>query len=118
MARLTNHRSARVVLWGKLAWHPAVIAWSEVADDPVASECIEVLHQGKTSATYRLLGAGRDGGPIIARRVSMAKALILRTIYRQILPLLPITASRYCGFKAESPQMAWVFLADGSGADG
>src|SRR3989442_1150812 len=53
-----SSKPAAAVLWGKLAWHPAVVAWRGLAQDPPDPEHIEVLRQGKKSATYR-----PDGGP-------------------------------------------------------
>src|SRR2546428_11561444 len=61
-----SSKPAAAVLWGKLAWHPAVVAWRGLAEDPPDPEHIEVLRQGKKSATYRLGGAapgGRAGLP-------------------------------------------------------
>jgi len=99
-------------LEGKLAWHPSVAAWREVAPEAPDPECIEVLPHGQKSATYRLVGAEPDGGPVIAQRSQMSKALIERTVYEQILPHLPVTSPRYYGFKAEDPEYGWLFLQD------
>ncbi|HVH10462.1 MAG TPA: hypothetical protein VM736_11760 [Gemmatimonadales bacterium] len=99
-------------LWGKLAWHPAVVAWRALAHDSPDPERIEVLHRGEASATYRLIGAGPGGAPIIARRSRRARALLERVLYERILAPLALTATRYLGFKAESPQSAWLFLTD------
>ena len=107
-----SSKPAAAVLWGKLAWHPAVVAWRGLAEDPPDPEHIEVLRQGKKSATYRLVGAGPDGAPVIAQRSQMPKALIERTVYEQILPHLPVTSPRYYGFQEDSPQFAWLFLED------
>jgi hypothetical protein len=109
---MIGRRPAAQVLWGKLAWHPAVMAWREVAHDAPDPERIEVLRRGPNSATYRLVGAGPGGAPILARRSRAAKAWIERTVYQRILPHLPVAAPRYWGFKAESPQFAWLFLTD------
>ena len=99
-------------LWGDCAWHPAVAAWRELAPDAPDPESIEVLRRGQKSATYRLVGAGPGGAPIIAQHARMAKASIERTVYEQILPHLPVTAPRCYGFREESPQLAWLFLED------
>ena len=100
-----------------LAGHPAVAAWGELSGRPIAIDPthIEVLRQGRKSATYRLVGAGPGGTPIIARRARTAKALILRTLYSKMLSRLPIAAARYCAFRAESPGFAWVFLEECGG---
>ncbi len=105
----------RMVLWGNLSWHPAVDAWRQVAPAAPAPEYIEVLHRENGTATYRLVGAGPGGTPIIARRSRITKALILRTLYSKMLSRLPIAAPRYCAFRAEPPGFAWVFLQEFGG---
>ena len=60
--------------------HPAVAAWGEFSGRPIDPPHIEVLRQGRKSATYRLVGAGPGGVPIIAQRSQIAKALIERTV--------------------------------------
>src|SRR2546425_5941270 len=107
-----SSKPAAAVLWGKLAWHPAVVAWRGLAEDPPDPEHIEVLRQGKKSATYRLVGAGADGAPVIAPRSQMPEALVERTGYEQILPHLPVTSPRYYGFQQDSPPFAWLVLQD------
>jgi hypothetical protein len=109
---MLSQRRAAFDLWGKLAWHPAVMAWRELAQDVPDPESIEVLHRGVESATYRLVGAGQGGESIIARRSRRAKARLERAVYEWILPHLPFSAPRYRGFKAESPQVAWLFLSE------
>src|SRR5213079_1835942 len=60
--------TAHAVLWGRLAWHPAVEAWNGFSDGPVEPpEHIEILQQISTSATYRLVADG-GGRSIVARR--------------------------------------------------
>jgi hypothetical protein len=100
------------VLLGNLAWHPAVVAWREIAPAAPAPERIEVLHRENGVGVYRLVGAGPGGTPIIARRARLARALIVRTLYRGMLSRLPINAPRYCGFRAERLGYAWVFLQE------
>jgi aminoglycoside phosphotransferase (APT) family kinase protein len=107
-----SRRPPAAVLWENLASHPAVAAWRQIAQDSPDPEPIEVLRQGKKSATYRLVGAGPDGAPIIAQRSHMAKARIERTLYEEVLPHLPVTSPRYYGFREESPGFGWLFLED------
>jgi thiamine kinase-like enzyme len=95
-----------------LTGHSAVAAWSEFSGEPVDPTHIEVLRHGRKSATYRLVGAGPGGAPIIAQRSQIAKALIERTVYEQILPHVSVTSPRYYGFREESPEFAWLFLED------
>jgi Ser/Thr protein kinase RdoA (MazF antagonist) len=100
------------VLWDRLAWHPAVAAWRQLAHGAPDPEHIEVLEQTKKSAAYRLVGMGPGGESIIAKRSEMSKALIERTVYEQVLPSLPVTSPRYYGCREASPQCAWLFLED------
>jgi hypothetical protein len=103
------------VLWGNLSWHPAAAAWREVAPTAPTPECIEVLRRENGTATYRLVGAGPGGTPIIARRSGMTSARVVRTIYEKMLSRLPIRASRYYAFRADGAGFAWVFLEEGGG---
>ena len=107
-----SRKAPAAVLSGELAWHPAVAAWRQLAPDAPDPERIEVLRQGKKSATYRLVEPMPGSASIIAQRACMAKALIERTVYEEILPHLPVTSPRYYGFRAEDPHFAWLFLED------
>src|SRR2546428_2179451 len=84
-----SSKPAAAVLWGKLAWHPAVVAWRGLAEDPPDPEHIEVLRQGKKSATYRLGGAGPERAPAIAPGSPMPEAPVEATGFRQNHPPLP-----------------------------
>src|SRR5213078_5199962 len=95
-----------------LAAHPAVAAWRQLTPDAPDPGRIEVLRQGKKSTTYRLVESTPGGASIIAQRACMAKALIERTVYEEILPHLPVTSPRYHGFRTENPHFAWLFLED------
>src|SRR5207248_4883023 len=102
--------TAYAVLWGRLAWHPAVEAWNGFSDGPVEPpEHIEILQQSSTSATYRLVADG-GGRSIVARRSLTPGASIERTVHERILPSLPVTSPRYCGFRADGTERAWIFL--------
>ena len=105
-------RHVRAVLRGGLACHPAVAAWRQLAPDAPDPQRIEVLREGTKSNTYRLVESTPDGASIIAQRARMAKALIERTVYEEILPHLPVTSPRYHGFRTENPHFAWLFLED------
>lgn len=110
-----SSRPAGAVLWGKLAWHPAVRAWGEIVPGAPSPEAIQVLRRGrKKAAIYRLLDAAPNGGGghLIAQHAPLAKALIERTVYRDILPLLPVPSPRFYGFLADGPEHAWLFLED------
>src|SRR2546429_2562978 len=109
-----NGRPARI-LWGNLAWHPAVAAWREFARDAPTPECIEVLKKGERCAVYRLVGAGRGGAPIIAWCSRRTRALALRTIYEKVVRRLSTRAPRFRAFRADSTGFAWLFLEEVGG---
>ncbi len=100
------------VLLGRLGWHAAVAAWRKITPDAPDPERIEVLWRRNKSTTYRLVGAGVDGGTLVAQRSTTVKAQIERAVYERILPHLPITAPRYYGSWTESPAWSWIFLED------
>jgi len=110
-----SSKPSGAVLWGKLAWHPAVQAWSEVAPGAAHPETIQVLRRRRKKAgIYRLVDVAPNGadGHLIAQHAPLAKALIERTVYRDILPQLPVPAPRFYGFLADGPEHAWLFLED------
>ena len=112
MSDTVSRKPPRAVLWGKLAWHPAAAAWTRFAAGTPEPESIEVLRHGKKAATYRLVGAGPEGESIIAQRSPVARALIERAVYEQILPRLPVTAPRYYGSSRDGRDFVWLFLED------
>src|SRR5438093_7243558 len=110
MARTLTAKRARTVLWGKLGWHPAVNAWIAFADVGAGMpDTIEVLRDGKQSATYRLVGAGPDGESVIAQRVQAAGAAG-RSLLARVLRHLPLTRPRYYGSRQESRECGWLVL--------
>src|SRR5256886_17656971 len=90
-----SSKPAAAVLWGKLAWHPAVVAWRGLAEDPPDPEHIEVLRQGKKSATYRLVGAGADRAPGNPPPSALPEAGSGRTGVAPALPPLPPPRPRF-----------------------
>ena len=111
MARTLTAKRARTVLWGKLDWHPAVHAWIAFADGAGMPDKIEVLRDGKQSATYRLVGAGPNGESVIAQREQAAWA-VGRMLYERVLRHLPLTTPRYYGSRQESRECVWLFFQD------
>jgi hypothetical protein len=101
-------------LWGNIAWHPAATAWREADPTAPSPESIEVLSDENGTAAYRLVGAGPNGAPIIARRSGRMQALLVRTLYERLLARLPLGAGtpRFCAFHAEPTGVAWVFLVE------
>src|SRR5947209_20498410 len=109
MARTPTAKRARTILWGKLGWHPAVNAWIAFADGAGMPDTIEVLRDGKQSATYRLVGAGPNGEAVIAQRVQAAWA-VGRTLYARVLRHLPLPSPRYDGILHDSPACDRLFF--------
>ena len=71
---MSDLKQSRGVLWGRLAWHPAVKAWLAFAEGAGEPDTIEVLGDGKQSDAYRLVGVAPDGGSVIAWQESGERA--------------------------------------------
>ncbi|MCI0628361.1 MAG: aminoglycoside phosphotransferase family protein [Acidobacteria bacterium] len=112
---MSKHATIEILRTDLLA-HPAVKVWSALQPERVEPECIEILRERKKSDIYRLKGVGLEGSAVIAKRCCTATALIERTIYKDILPHLPITTLHYYGFTQEDDQSCWLFLEDAGSA--
>lgn len=114
ISTIIKRKASQTVLWGDLAWHPAAQAWAAFTDGAGAPDTIEVLHDGKQTATYRLVGAGPDGKSIIAQRARALRATIERAWYELIAPRLPlpIARPRYCGSRKDGGNRVWLFFKD------
>jgi len=106
------------ILWGNLSWHPAAVAWQQVAPWAPTPECIEVLRQKNGTGAYRLVGAGPEGAPVLARRAPTWRVQVERTVHERILSRLGVTARRYYAFSPEEPRFAWVFLQENGRGNG
>src|SRR6266851_8129504 len=73
----------------------AVQAWRRVCPKAGEPNFIEVLQEVKKgtsrSCIYRLVGVGREGTAVIAKRCMARYAHVERTIYQEILKHLPIS---------------------------
>ena len=98
----------------RLLDHKVVRAWSGLRPGQGEPASIEILEPGryKKKTIYRLAGVGLKGSAVIAKRRQMARGLIERTIYEQILPHLPVTAPHYYGFVEDDDTFCWLFLED------
>ena len=91
--------------------HPAAKAWRQLRATRVRSERIELVRNRARSTVYRLEGAGPAGAAVIAKRSRRAQALIERTLYEQVVPLLPMPSLAYYGFVDEAEgEFAWLFI--------
>src|SRR5205814_10170522 len=68
--------------------HPAVRAWCQLHPHSAPAQITPLRTSRRKSAVYRLVGAGRGGSPVIAKRSRTAVAQIERTVYEGILPRL------------------------------
>jgi len=100
------------IVQGDLLEHPTVKVWSQLQRGRGDPASIAILQNRRKSTVYRLKGVGPHGSDVIAKRSWLAKALVERTIYEEILPHLPIPALSYYGFVAEEEgKYGWLFLA-------
>jgi len=99
-----------------LAKHPAVRAWSELSQTRAVPEHIEDLKRRADSNVFRRVGVGPAGSNVIAKRCPKGGALAEQIIYREVLPLLPVTSLEHYGLWEEPPgEFCWVFIEDAEG---
>jgi hypothetical protein len=65
----------------------------------------------RKSAVLRLLGAGPSGEPVVAKRAARPSIEVEARVYRDVLPHLPVSATRLLG-TAPDGDRAWLFLED------
>src|SRR5262249_47218555 len=100
--------------------HPAVQAWRRVCSRAGEPNFIEVLQEVKKGASrsciYRLVGVGREGTAVIAKRCMARHAHVEQIIYRDILSHLPISGLIFYGYVDEpETDSGWLFLEDAGG---
>ena len=97
-----------------VAEHPAVAAWRALGPDHRAPSGVEALHAENPAhrCVYRLLHATEGDEPVIAKRYGAAAHEVERMVYRDVLPLLPISTPRYYGEVDAGGGYAWIFLED------
>jgi len=67
---------------------------------------------------YRLEGAGRAGGAVVAKRCGKETGLVERTVYEEILPRLTVPSLRHYGSLDEPDgEHCWLFMEDATGVD-
>jgi hypothetical protein len=97
--------------------HPAVNAWQGLKPETVEPQRIEVVEESSPGRiVLRLIGVGKTGSDVIAKRTPQSTALVERTIYEEILPKLPLPMLLYYGSIFEQNSgYCWLFLEDVSG---
>jgi Phosphotransferase enzyme family len=96
--------------------HPAVRAWCQLHPHAAPAQITPLRTSRRKSAVYRLVGAGRGGSPVIAKRSRTAAAQIERTVYEGILPRLAVPSLRYEGFVPEPDDSCWLFMEEATGS--
>lgn len=100
--------------------HLAFRAWRELRPASEAPGTIEIL-KGKPPRAgkrlrrlvCRLEGEGLPGSAVIGKRCRPSQAMVEDTIYRELLPQLPISSPQYYGMAEEaSGEFSWLFLQD------
>jgi len=86
-------------------------AWIRFRSERVQPENLEILNEKKF--IYRLQGVGSEGSAIIAKECEQGTGMMEHTIYKEILPHLPVS-SPYCYGFVEEPndEICWLFLED------
>jgi len=90
----------------------AVALWADVGPHGSPPERIETLKPAhRKSAVLRLVGAGPAGESVVAKRAATASIEVEARVYRDVLPHLPVSATRLLGAAAEGDR-SWLFLED------
>ena len=96
--------------------HPALRAWSEIAESASPRAEVEILKDRSACQAYRLAGLGPVGSNVIAKRYPESKALTESRIYRSVLRHLPLISPQYYGLVQEKGTgFCWAFLEDVAG---
>jgi aminoglycoside phosphotransferase (APT) family kinase protein len=99
-----------------LSAHPAVMAWTRATGGPEPVE-LRVLRErrrdrdaGDSPALYWLGGVAPDGGAVIAKLTGRSRADVEYTVYRDVLPRLPVSGIRCLGRVEESAALSWLLI--------
>jgi ATP-binding cassette subfamily B protein len=111
-----RRRKAPFAITAGVAQHPASQAWLGLTAGGKPPASIEVLKSSKKVLVCRLHGAGPSGKNVIAKRQRRVELASERTLYEEIIPHLPVTATRYYGhFQDDANDSDWIFLEDAGG---
>lgn len=90
----------------------AVACWTDVEPAGSPPQSVETLKPAhRKSAVLRLVGAGPDGESVVAKRAASHSIEVEARVYRDVLPHLPVSATRLLGAAPEGDR-AWLFLED------
>ena len=88
-------------------------AWRRLVPGAAGPSQVSIVEVSDKSAVFRLTGVGPGGSAVIAKRCRAATAMIERTIYKEILPQLPVsTIACYGVAPDQETAFAWLFIED------
>jgi thiamine kinase-like enzyme len=98
--------------------HAAARAWNQLCSLTTEPSYIEILKEERKSSVYRVVGVGPGGVSIIAKRCLPRYADAEQTIYKKILPHLPISKLVFYGSVIEpDTDYVWLFIEDGGNGE-
>src|SRR5213596_254912 len=101
-----------------LTCHTAVHAWCLLHPESQPLRITPLKIRRKKNKVYRLEGAGRAGGAVVAKRCGKETGLVERTVYEEILPRLTVPSLRHYGSLDEPDgEHCWLFMEDATGVD-
>jgi aminoglycoside phosphotransferase (APT) family kinase protein len=74
-------------------------------------ESIHIYRERPNRSLYYLVGLAPGGASVFAKRAVAPRTVIERTIYEDVLPLLPLSAPRFYGSWLDGPH-GWLFVED------
>ena len=94
--------------------HAAVAAWRALDPHGREPSAVETIKEGSPHgrSVHRLLRAGPEGAPVIAKRYRCDVHNGERVFYQEILPLLPVSTPRCYGEIAADDGFVWIFVED------
>lgn len=99
-------------------------AWLRVepnAPQPIQTDLLKpsVLEKRSKSFVFRIHGVGPNGSPIIAKLCKRNSGLLERSMYQDVLSLLPIDSLGYYGSVCDpGSDFVWLFMEDAGEDDG
>jgi len=98
--------------------HDPASFWGQVGADGDRCLQVEVLQLRNKSAVYRLIGAGPNREPVIAKRCRRRIARLEQFIYQDFLPPLAVSSLRCYGRVQEAKtEFDWLFLEEAGGTE-
>ena len=113
VGKKTNYLEA---IESDLLQQPAVQVWLQISPEYAAPRRVEHLrHLSSSAFVCRMLGVGKNGGSVIAKRCDMVSGQTERMFYEEVLPQLTMSKLEYYGSFQEGDEYLWLFLEDAGG---